>query len=813
MHYNKLKTLLFILFLISYDLVLAVCIIEATPSFNGNIPSKDTLIKKTTTDTNFCVILKANSACDRYDSGYEWKIYKVNYGLIDEFTGNNKQKCFVETGEYVFNLNRIHEKTVRVTELSAKLIDFPEKNSTTNIVYPKDKIKLKIYDNQSLGNINYEFHATSNNFECKKFTPTFDNDKLVMNVKELPSSVIEEKKSCKYEVSFTATDANGLSIDSQSYPMIVREPLDGYAILIQGYNKTEMKSHKMTLDFVKKSFQKAGFDDNNIYYFHHGEDSELFPNLENINTTIDTLTHDMEVNPANIYIVMVGDSNKNGWFTINKTVDDREFITPTTVRNWLNKLENNLDSKHKRIVVVGSCYSGNYIDIPEYGKEGRIVITSTTDDNISYKGFMQHNVDKDDATRFGSFFVAELFRYLEAGYSMQDSFNTAKKRTQIYTINGGYGLQTPLLAHKVRYLDELNMNKKETTIIDENSIINDFDFDESNSILSIELDELKEENLSNLGITVYIRGVNYNKNNSITTEYTQIDVTPVFKHINIPCDENNKCSKKIDAEKYFNQQEKYEIFFIIKYDNAPYYAYAKRSFLHSSKLHDNEVPSAPKPLLPNGDTTSRTPIFHWKHSEDKDNDPINYTLSIYDINVDFDCKKPIYKVEGIESSPAVVNFLPKHGNYGWKIEATDYYGGEVSNNDCYEFTINAVNDGGTCGNTPFDANSRITVYNKNISNLAEVPIPKGVFNIQAANTDLGWHQGILTTSNDYGGRWAYEGNAQLLQNEPNVSTDALFNSQTNILEIINADTTDSCNLVMQYIPGTSPLIFYYINWE
>ena len=686
MYCSKLRWLIFVLLLISAEFVLATCRIEAEPPF-GNISDEEP----------FCTKFTANSDCD--NNGYWWEIDDGR-----NFVGNNETQCFYKAGMYKVILNNFYPITIKVGELCAKLTGFIEKE----IRFPGKDIDLDIdiCDPES----DFEFNVQesveltitsndSNESECKDSMPTIRYDDKVVDkiqINDLPKGFASDKKSCDYGVNFTVKDINGLEVTSKNYAIPVQSRLRGYAVLIEGYNTSEYNPHRKTLDFVKKAFEEAG-SSKYIHYFHNGEDSELIPTISNIGNIFDKLAREIEAEPAPFYLIMVGNSKRRR-FSLNKGIDkDKdEVITPTTVKNWLDKI----DSAYPQIVVVGSCYSGEFTEIT---RTNQVVITSTTDDNISYRG-----VNDGSKIRDGSFFVTELFRYFGGGYSLQDSFLGARKRTLIYTQNGGYGMQEPqLFQHEKLNLNKLYITENKLNNLDEPFITGTVYSAPNNS-------EKKEFSIKFITenspekVSLLARKVGNSASNANSEEQLEPSsiLEPVTEHTDFNCENGEEiCQKKISVD-YFDDKEpgKYEIFYLIQYPKIPrYYSnevpFTERSFVFISK-ENNEPPKQFKLLSPiNGYTAAPTNLdFYWEYPTDPEGDSITYTLKVYDTSGNL-----IYQHEGLQknekspSAPIVtVNFAEEYGKYSWEVEAVDFYGNRrlSKQNDKNRFTfgIDETND-------------------------------------------------------------------------------------------------------------------------
>jgi alpha-tubulin suppressor-like RCC1 family protein/sugar lactone lactonase YvrE len=231
----------------------------------------------------------------------------------------------------------------------------------------------------------------------------------------------------------------------------------GYAIIVEGKVDGEegLRSHNKTTNRIYSTLKERGFEDDNIMYFNYG--GIMIPGVDAIpaegtsasqeNTirwAIETWARSrMNGAPAPLYVVFVDHGNTDTLFIHPDT------ITPGELNSWLSTLEANLSPAaklQKRIVILGACYSGSFIDSLKKGPmagfpgpdppfrlpdAGRIIIASAAGNEQSYKG-----PNEPDGIRSGEFFMEELFKELKKGVSLKAAFSRAAAQTRAYTSQG-----------------------------------------------------------------------------------------------------------------------------------------------------------------------------------------------------------------------------------------------------------------------------------------------------------------------------------------------------------------------------------------
>lgn len=234
----------------------------------------------------------------------------------------------------------------------------------------------------------------------------------------------------------------------------------GYAILVLGRldeNAEGHAEHAQTADYVYSVLRERGLSDEDIFYlreFLPGEIDRGNPvdgaaTAENLQVAIETWARDkMLASPAPLYVILA-DHGSPGLFHMDVGgTPAQEAVPAADLAQWLHVLEISLDTKaaseQEIVVIYGACYSGTFL--PALSGPGRVIITSTAAEEISYRGVL----NQDTGVRDGEFFLMELFRNLGAGRSLKQGFELACAKTSDYVnnrSNGGAGdvPQHPLL--------------------------------------------------------------------------------------------------------------------------------------------------------------------------------------------------------------------------------------------------------------------------------------------------------------------------------------------------------------------------------
>jgi hypothetical protein len=248
---------------------------------------------------------------------------------------------------------------------------------------------------------------------------------------------------------FGATDARLTVKRGAGYAIVVLGRIDAFA---EGHPE-----HATTTDFIYDTLRARGFDADDIYYLrdylsewgesnNRGLDTHA-ATKENLQFAIEEWAKGkMDESPAPLYIAMVDHGSPGRFHIDDGATAEEEFMTADEVATSIALLESSLTpaaAEEDIVVVYGACYSGSFI--PNLSGPGRVIVTSTSAELISYRGVNREPSDP-TSTRDGEFFLMEFFRELGAGRSIADAFTLASDATIEYTADstgGGAGISGP----------------------------------------------------------------------------------------------------------------------------------------------------------------------------------------------------------------------------------------------------------------------------------------------------------------------------------------------------------------------------------
>ena len=244
----------------------------------------------------------------------------------------------------------------------------------------------------------------------------------------VPEDFFDSEGAWDVTASFMGNTNLNFSELADEEEILVRQT-HGYAILVQGSIDTGegAEEHGNTLDFVRRSFESAGFGASI-------EDPDFNIILRNTPDPKRALREAIEIwakakmlaAPAPLYLVIIN-HGEFGKFHMHP-----DELTPMELDGMLDNLqrelakaENRLAREQAIITILGMCFSGSFIDalsgnIPELPGNNRIVISSAAPDEFSIRGTDQDN------ERQGESFVYSLFRELNKGLSLTESFRNSR---------------------------------------------------------------------------------------------------------------------------------------------------------------------------------------------------------------------------------------------------------------------------------------------------------------------------------------------------------------------------------------------------
>ncbi len=576
-----------------------------------------------------------------------------------------------------------------------------------------------------------------------------------------------QKGTYKLQAAFAGNEKLERS-DSQKVELSVGTSA-GYAILIQGKvsNEDGLKAHHKTLARVYKQLKERNFKDENILSFNYkanqafkyepnniSTNNEYKPSKSSIQDAIENWAKDRLIgSPAPLYIIMV-DHGDRELFILNGT---EETITPAELDTWLNRLEDSLaDSpqnqnplEEPRVVIIGACYSGSFIPSLSQPDRNRVIITSASEEEVSYKG-----PQETDGIRSGEYFIDALFRQLGRGEPFKMAFEKATSSTELFTYSGA-----PDFASNINNPDLLDQAVQHP-LLDDNG-----DSKGSNVLIANTGDGQKIEKMR-LGV-----GRDYNINavgnqaavKAVTeTQYLEFNETSALLWLNATGDveravieirgpvaidtitSQSRTTEQVELElpkrfprlndnrghyeytyQNFDEPGKYHIFYYVhdqstmKLDpqtgdiiSSGDISPVKRSVVYKERK-DNQAPEAVILLHPKDGASTRTDLsFFGKSASEPDGEPVTYTLLIA-TDKDFDDDSVVYKQEELRIPDTYIdrNAIFHYNNgridtangtdentglkdlttYFWKFETIDNFGARTSS-EIFSFeTDNATN--------------------------------------------------------------------------------------------------------------------------
>jgi len=219
----------------------------------------------------------------------------------------------------------------------------------------------------------------------------------------------------------------------------------GYAIIVLGKLDHIAEGHteqSKTTDYVYRALRTRGFAHDDIYYLREGSAQpapDIFvadtePSKDDVKHAIEEWAlGKMSESPAPLYVVFVDHGSENAFYVYSGFYDDSRHIEAAELAGYFDALQAGLsvtggDAAEQDIIFIyGACHSGSFI--PEVSGEHRVIVTSSSADEVSHRGV----VDPDDGIRDGEAFVTELFRNANSGKTLKESFELASEKTGEYT--------------------------------------------------------------------------------------------------------------------------------------------------------------------------------------------------------------------------------------------------------------------------------------------------------------------------------------------------------------------------------------------
>jgi hypothetical protein len=508
-------------------------------------------------------------------------------------------------------------------------------------------------------------------------------------------------------------DGNNSLTNSSSDPKTVLVGASaGYAVIVQGKipNEEGLESHNKTANRIYNKLLNRNFVDDNIYYFNYDTTQtgvDATPSKAGIQSAIETWASGrMNGSPAPLYVIMVDHGNPDAFYL------DSETIIPADLDTWLNTLESGLNStalEEKRVVIIGACYSGSFIDT--VSGAGRVVVASAAADEESYKGPMEP-----DNIRSGEFFLEEFFEQLERGYSLREAFVEATAKTEIYTREGGgsanssnYYLDSSVqhphledngdgvgsnvlsgdqgdgalaegiyLGTGVSYDTNSASNPVEITSVSDTIYLDA-------ATVSAQLWAEANDDSQVDSMWMEIRSPSTVLTSSGGTGQLEVNLVKELMVLNVA---SGRWEKTYNL---FDESGMYEIFYFVRDVGTNEIAPLKRSVVYKAQAVNN----APSQFLltspANGSNEKTVLLLDWEDASDPDGDIVTYTVLI---SRDSTFSTVDYKMEEIAKSNFSIGIdagLEDLTTYYWKVLAVDSYGAVTESIQTREIITNNTN--------------------------------------------------------------------------------------------------------------------------
>ena len=521
---------------------------------------------------------------------------------------------------------------------------------------------------------------------------------------------------------------------------IYAENFSGYAIILVGsiYGEEGLESHTLTANNIYKRLIHRGFWPEHIKYFNpfgekqqgetdYTDHGESYPDaIEDVITN--WAPEQLNLLPGPIYIILI-DHGSTDTFHLSGT----QSLNSGTFNTYLSSLDQ-FNEESNTIVILGTCYSGSFID--DISAPGRIIVTSSAEDEISYKA-----KDTSNGIRDGEFFTTNLFNELTKGKNLQDSFNTAVLRTEIFTYTSKHANKAPFndtaLQHPL--LDDngdssgnnsLPLNgdgfKAANIILGHENEAGNFvkflkttespkiiKFNEDTFTLTANLSDIK----NNYRVWGEIRKPDVNIEQSDNNTQQQIEL----EEFEMELDENSDTFK---FEYNFEDPGKYLIFFYVT-NNEGIDSDYKEIVVYKNK-ENNSPPEFFNLIYPSNDLEDLQPtdvIIEWEQPRDPENDKITYS-----VHLSTDSEK--YNANNIFDTTCFMS-LPTSWDLkevSWNVTAIDEFGNSTKT-DTWKFKTDneANNENSIVYFQIFDIDTKLPIPNATItSNNLDLTINKNV---------------------------------------------------------------------------------------
>jgi Leucine-rich repeat (LRR) protein len=414
--------------------------------------------------------------------------------------------------------------------------------------------------------------------------------------------------------------------------------------------------------------------------------------------------------PGPLYIILIDHGGTNKFYLTGSN----DWMDASDLNDWLTRLEDGLhqctnDPITDIIIIIDTCYAGSFMNDLIKPDSTRIVITSTAENELSFRG--PRSPSSELLVRDGAFFASNLFNELSKDINLAQSFENAVQRTEILSGSKSNKPRHPFLDHAAQHplLDDNGIYPGHNQLYASGDGYRAKAITLGYGQFSTELPEIIETiihaNENSFKISVRINKPDDDLNVFVEIR-TPDDKTPKtvneqlqkemdLMQINLVSESEGLFENTCDE---FHTPGKYTLFFYLQDKNDIVY-YLNQSYVYKSKANNNP-PLAFQLISPKNlddpenqgldETQSFRAIFEWDETSDRERDQFSYTLWISKSKT---FETDVIKHEDILHTLNVVE-LPDNwdGNdIFWKVEAIDEFGASVET-EVFRFKLDDKNN-------------------------------------------------------------------------------------------------------------------------
>jgi hypothetical protein len=419
--------------------------------------------------------------------------------------------------------------------------------------------------------------------------------------------------------------------------------------------------------------------------------------------------------PGPLYIILIDHGGTDKFYLTGSN----DWLEASKLNNWINTLEEGIQnctdaSKQDIIIIIDTCNAGSFMNDLIKPQSTRIVITSTAENEPSFRGPKSPSTDL--LVRDGAFFASNLFNELSKGVNLAQSFEIAVQRTEILSFSDTIKPKYPFVDHAEQH-PLLNDNGVSSGHNELHSSGNGSrakgiklgygqNATEGPGIIEINIQPDRPLHVNESQFDISLRIKNPDDDLKVFFEIRAPDSQrpetineQLQKELNLQQILLNKTSEGFYQKRCneFQVAGKYTLFFYVQDADGTLY-YANQSYVY--KVKENNSPPAHFQLMypmnlddpENQGSTEKvsSPVFfQWEDTADRD--PFTYSLWISKSR-QFDTDLLI-KVEDWIDSQYQMEFSESWDGCDvyWKVEAIDEFGASTET-EIYRFKLNDIND-------------------------------------------------------------------------------------------------------------------------